>query len=180
MTMKKILTKLFICAYLKMQGGSSMKEKIKQLLAYLIQNHPPLPITSLMKLSYIVDLVSIKKYNKQISNFEYIRYKYGPFNNKIYEYMQNLLENNIISEEPDYTPRGDEYIIYKFNQESDVSFDKLTEDDKEVIDEVLNSLRGYGAKALVDLAYKTKPMKKIGATQDNDVGLKEKLDLRAE
>ena len=181
MPMNKILTKWFICAYFKIiMQGDNMKEKTKQLLAYIIQHHPPLPITSLMKLSYIVDLISIKKYEKQVSNFEYIRYKYGPFNNKIYEYMQDLLKDNIISEEPAYTPMGDEYILYKFNEESIIVFDKLTDNEKEIVNEVLDSLLGYGAKALVDLAYRTKPMERIGAKQDNDVGLNAKLDLRAD
>ena len=161
--------------------GGNMKEKTKQLLAYLIQNHPPLPVTSLMKLSYIVDhIVSIKKYDKPISGFEYVRYKYGPFDNKIYKYIENLSGNKIVSGEPAYTPMGDEYIIFKYNDDVDISFDKLTRKDREVIDEVLDSLRGYGAKALVDLSYKTKPMEKIGARQDNEAGLNDKLDLRAE
>ena len=157
-----------------------MKEKTKQLIAYLIQNHSPLPITSLMKLSYIVDLVSIKKCDKQISGFEYVRYKYGPFDNKIYKYIEDLSGNKIVSGEPAYTPMGDEYIIYRYNDGVDISFDKLTRRDKEIIDEVLDSLRGYGAKALVDLSYKTRPMEKIGAKQDNEAGVNDKLDLRAE
>lgn len=157
-----------------------MKEKTKQLLAYIIQHHSPLPITSLMKLSYIVDLISIKKYDKQISDFEYTRYLYGPFNNKIYKYIEDLSNHKIVLEEPAYTPLGDEYIIFKFNEESNASFDKIAPEEKQIIDEVLESLRGYGAKALVDLAYRTKPMNKIGAKQDNDMGLNEKLDLKAE
>lgn len=157
-----------------------MKEKTKQLLAYLIQHHPSLSITSLMKLSYICDLVSVKKHDKPISEFQYIRYKYGPFNNDIYKYIQCLVRQNVISEEANYTLLGDEFITFKFNDESDFSFKKLTRKDKETINEVLDSLRGYGVRALVDLAYRTKPMVKIGAKQGNDVGLNEELDLRAE
>ena len=158
----------------------NMKEKTKQLLAYLIQNHSPLPITILMKLSYIVDLVSMNKYGKKISEFEYVRYKYGPFSNNIYKYVEDLSEDNIVSGEPAYTPLGDEYIIYRYNDGVEIAFDKLTLNEKQIIDEVLDSLRGYGAKALVDLAYRTKPMNKIGAKQDNDVGLNTKLILRAD
>jgi uncharacterized phage-associated protein len=50
-------------------------------------------------------------------------------------------------------------------------------EDQETINEVLTSLKGYGAKALVDIAYKTKPMKRLGAKVDNNKGLNEKLDL---
>ena len=155
-----------------------MKNKTNQLLAYLIRNHPGIPITSLMKLSYIVDLVAINKKKNQISDFEYRRYKYGPFDNKIYGYLKNLLKNNVINEDATFSQTGDEYIIYLFNEKNEFVPDKLSGDEKNIIDEVLESLRGHGAKALVELAYRTKPMKKIGAKIDNTKGLNEKLNLR--
>ncbi len=154
-------------------------KKTKQLLAYLVQNDPNISITSLMKLSYIVDLISIKKSGKQISNFEYKRYKYGPFDNKIYGYLKDLIEENVIKEDVAFAQTGDEFIIYAFNEQEDFSFDKLSTEEKQIIDEVIESVKGYGAKALVDLAYKTKPMKKIGAKIGNSKGLNEKLDLYA-
>lgn len=162
-----------------MEGINSM-EKTKQLLAYIIKNYQSVTITGLMKLAYISDLVSIENGREQISDFEYIRYKHGPFDKKIYEYIQELLSNRNIVEEPHYTPRGDEYVVYKFNDNSDISFDKLKDKDVIVLDEVLKTLCGYGAKALVDVAYNTKPMKKIGATQNNKKGLNKVLDLSAE
>lgn len=155
-------------------------DKTRQLLAYIIKNHPSISITGLMKLAYISDLVSIKKHNKQISDFQYIRYIYGPFNTDIYAYIKSLVDQGVILEYPDYTPRGDEFIIYKYNKDTDFSFAKLTKKDRQVIDEVIESLLGYGAMALVDLSYKTKPMIKIGAKQGNGKGLNEKLDLWAD
>jgi uncharacterized phage-associated protein len=154
-------------------------KKTKQLLAYLIQNNPSISITALMKFTYICDLVAIQKYNKQISNFEYVRYKYGPFDQHIYNHIEQLRKDGVLLEEPAYTPMGDEYITYKINDETGCCIDKLTKEEIQIADEVLESLKGYGAKALVDLAYKTKPMVKIGAKQDNDAGLNEHLDLKA-
>lgn len=159
-------------------GGNRM-DKTRQLLAYLIQNHPSISITALMKLTYICDLVSIKKHNSKISDFDYVRYKYGPFDQNIYNYISDLRREGVIIEEPAYSPMGDEYITYRINDATSFCIDKLGVNDIQVADEVLESLKGYGAKALVDLAYKTKPMAKIGARQDNDAGLNEKLDLRA-
>jgi len=156
----------------------SMK-KTRQLLAYLIQNHPGFSITSLMKLSYITDLVSIQKTGNPMSGFEYKRYKYGPFDDKIYQYLSELKIGNVIDEDVAYSQTGDEYIIYNFNEKEEFSFDKLTDEEKGIMDEVLESLKGYGAKALVELAYKTKPMKKIGAKIGNDKGLNQRLDLKA-
>ncbi len=132
-----------------------------------------------MKLSYITDLVSIQSTGNKISGFEYKRYKYGPFDDKIYQYLTELRINNIINEDVAYTQTGDEYIIYNFNEKKGFNFDKLTSDEKAIADEVLESLKGYGAKALVELAYKTRPMKKIGAKIGNDKGLNRRLNLKA-
>lgn len=152
--------------------------KTEQLLAYLVKNHDLVSITSLMKLSYIVDLVSINKTRKKISDFEYRRYTYGPFDDSIYERIQTLLGKNIIHEEIRYTSTGDEFIVFKCDK-SEIAFDALTEDEKRTIDEVLQSVRGYGAKALTELAYKTKPMLRLGAELGNTKGLNKKLNLRA-
>jgi len=130
----------------------------------------------------VFDIMPIIKLNItqiKISDFEYVRYKYGPFDQNIYNHINDLRWAGVITEEPAYTPMGDEYITYKINDETCVCVDELGINDTQVADEVLESLKGYGAKALVDLAYKTKPMAKIGAMQDNDAGLNEKLDLSA-
>jgi uncharacterized phage-associated protein len=153
-------------------------KKTEQVLVYIIQHYQGIHITSLMKLLYVIDLVSIKKTEEQLSNFEYRRYKYGPFDKKIYEHIKRLLSEKIIKEDVDFSHGGEEHIIYLFNKEKDFEFNKLSDDEKRTIDEVIESLQGYGAKALVELAYRTKPMKKLGAKIGNEKGLNEKLNLK--
>ncbi len=158
-----------------------MNNKTSELLSYITLKHPRLSVTSLMKLSYLIDLVQIKKTNEQISNFKYSRYKYGPFDNDIYNYAQSLVVNGFIREDSEYSPYGGEYIVYSCDNDDDsITFDNLSPKELETIDEVINSVIGFGAKALVELAYKTKPMKKIGATIGGNEHLNELLDLRAE
>jgi len=157
-----------------------MSKKTKQLLVYLTKNHKIATVTSLMKLSYLVDLVHIKKGSKQVSDFEYRRYTYGPFDKKIYSYLFDLVEKNVLHEETDYAPPSIEYITYRFNEGiKDFGFNKLNDDEKETIDEVLEKLVGYGAKTLTDIAYKTAPMKALGATPGGNEKLNEVLDLNA-
>lgn len=96
-----------------------MIKKTNQFLAYIINKHPQLSVTSLMKLSYLMDLVHIKKTNKQISDFKYTRYKYGPFDHKIYKYLKELVDKNIIKEDANFTPYGGEYVIYQFNDDNE-------------------------------------------------------------
>lgn len=157
-----------------------MDNKTIELLAYITMKHPRLSVTSLMKIAYLVDLVHIKKTNDQISSFRYLRYKYGPFDNSIYNYIQHLVINNTLEEDAEFSPYGDEYIVYSCNNEDDrITFEHLTEQEIETIDEVINSVIGFGAKALVEIAYKTRPMQKIGATIGGNEHLNELLDLRS-
>jgi uncharacterized phage-associated protein len=158
-----------------------MVSKTKQLLAYIVRNYSQISITSLMKLSYIIDLVHISKTNKQISDFKYIRYTYGPFAYKIYDYLKDLVECGVVIENSNFTPMGEEFIIYEFNNDNeDFSFKDLNKEEIKTVDEVLEKLKGYGARALTELAYRTKPMKKIGAKIGDKTNLNAELDLRAQ
>jgi DNA-binding PadR family transcriptional regulator len=152
--------------------------KTKQLLSYLIQEHTSASVTVLMKLSYLIDLVSVKKEHKQVTDFEYTRYHFGPFDQSIYPILSELETEGVIKAESNYTPGGEEYVKYSINEEKvDVSLDQLTDKDCEIANQVLDQLSGYGAKALTEIAYQTVPMKKLGATLGGDEHLNEKLDL---
>lgn len=151
--------------------------KTQQLLAYLSSRHVNASITVLMKQSYLVDLVSFKKNNKQISDFKYVRFYYGPYDSTINKHIEGLLEANVLVASNEYTNSGGEYIIYKFNEEKGYSFDALEPAEVNLIDEVLEGLKGYGAKTLTDIAYKTAPLVKLGATQGGKEHLGEFLDL---
>ena len=74
----------------------------------------------------------------------------------------------------------EEYILYMNNPErATLSYDKITKKEINIIHEVLTTVRGLGAKALTEIAYKTKPMKAIGAEIGNKKGLGLPLDLNA-
>lgn len=88
------------------------------------------------------------------------------------------MREKIIIPSGDFTPSGDEYVIYNYNDEKDYSFN-LIEKDKEQIDAVLENLKGYGAKTLTEVAYKTKPMLKLGATLGGKENIGVELDLNA-
>lgn len=159
--------------------ANGLKAKTKQLLAYILKNRPNTSITELMKLSYIIDLVAISKNHNKIFDFEYIRYNYGPFDKKIYDYIKYFVDNNLVLEGAKVASTGDEFVVYRLNKKANIPFDKISEEEQAIIDEVLLSLEGHGAKALTELAYRTKPMKKIRAKIGNKRGLHRPLDLYA-
>jgi len=155
-----------------------MLNKTQQLLAYLVKNHQKASITVLMKLSYLIDLVSIKKTGNAITHYNYIRYYYGPFDNAINTDLQKLMEEKVIEAKSDFVPSGEEYIVYNFNDGYDLSLE-LSENELEIIEEVMENIKGYGARALTEITYKTKPMLKFKATLGGNEHLYETLDMKA-
>ena len=151
-----------------------MNNKNEQLLAYLVSKHTNCTITSLMKLSYLVDLFNIKESGKKISSYEYIRFHYGPFCKIISQDIDKLIEEGVIEPKMEYDPAfGNEYIVY--NLKEDMGTSELTKNEIENINVLLDKFRGYGAKALTLVAYKTDPMKDLGATLGGNEGMRRKL-----
>lgn len=134
--------------------------KNEQIITYIVRYHSRATKTVVMKLCYLIDLISFKNTGKAIFNFEYIRYKYGPFDKKVCFALEKLEELNYITEESYFTPSGEENTYYSFNEKMEVVLDVKSEE-KKLIDEVLESLKGYGARTLTEICYKTKPMKAL-------------------
>jgi hypothetical protein len=150
-------------------------EKNKELLFYIIGNHEYPTITVLTKLCYLIDLVAIEKLGRKISNFEYVRYYYGPFDSTINRLIDELVDENYISYTQEYSFSGAECLVYRKNK--DYNNFSFAEEELELIKGVLQELKGYGAKNLTEIAYKTKPMVNIGATLGGREGFGNKLDL---
>lgn len=66
-------------------------------------------------------------------------------------------------------------MVYKKNK--DCGGYSFSSEELELIGGVLQELKGYGAKILTEIAYKTKPMVKIGATLGGKESFGVKLDL---
>ena len=125
-----------------------------ELYAYLYQKaKKDLDIMQFMKLPYFVDLNAVKELGFQITNLEYIRWEYGPFDKKIYAY-RSLFEGK----KP----------VVKFTYIGDFLPN---------IDKTLQSLPIDNGEKLKELSYETAPMKKFRSASFAKKGLGEKLDL---
>jgi len=126
-----------------------------ELYAYLYQKaKKDLDIMQFMKLPYFVDLNAVKDLGFQITNLEYIRWEYGPFDKKIYTY-RSLFEGK----KP----------VVKFTYIGDFLPN---------IDKTLQALPINNGEKLKELSYETAPMKKFKSRALAKKGLGEKLDLR--
>jgi uncharacterized phage-associated protein len=149
------------------------------LVSYVAFQRKESSVTELMKLCYLADLVSISKRGKTLSDFEYRRYNYGPFDESIYSCIETLVWDKKLNPKASYTITGDEYLVYEYSAEMSPELKTLKEEDTRIIDETLQDLAGYGAKALTDIAYKTKPMIALNATRGGKEALNEVLNLEA-
>ena len=164
---------------MRMGVKTMMDDKTTWVIAYIMSKTCDITKTALMKLCYFVDLVSTKERGEQITEFEYIGYRYGPFDNKIYSMIDALEYNDVIIAKVEYFGPN-EHVIYNYNNDQNkISFDLIDEGDKDIIDMVIKQLSGYGAKALSEIAYKTKPMLAIDAVPGGEKHLNRKINLRA-
>lgn len=154
-----------------------MCKKTKQLLCIILKDNPR-DITSLIKLSYLIDLAAIRKIGHKISEFNYIRYNYGPFDPKVYTNLNELQKEGKVTSFSIYNSYG-ESVLFKLS-DNIKDFDQISKDEQTLIKEMLDSVEGYGARMLTDIAYHTKPMKALGATLGGNEHLGEVLDLCAD
>ena len=110
-------------------------------------------IMKFMKLPYFVDYMNVRKHGFQITNFEYIRWHFGPFDSKVYAYSG-------IFEWKDFN--------IKFSYIEDYIND---------IDKTIQELPVTNSKKLKELSYSTGPMKALWAKLGGNEHMGEKLDL---
>jgi len=163
---------------MSLSNPPQLDDKTKQLLTYLIDKHAVATVTSLVKLCYLSDLVYFQSHKKQISSLHYIRWNYGPYDSLISKYLLDLVTSDTIESKVAFTNDGNEYFKYSLKN-SDYNHSLLADDELESVDAVLNSLAGYGANALIKVAYETKPMKALGATINGTENLGAELNLSA-
>lgn len=99
----------------------------------------------LIKIPYFIDLEIFRTMKRKLTNYNYFRYYYGPFDYKLYSYEKVLFELEDIDS-------------------ASFSFSILSNEEKEIIDKVINEMPVNDGEALKNLSYETYPMKRLGAT----------------
>ena len=121
----------------------SISRKTVEMYNYIFQQLDETPdIMQFMKLPYFIDLSCIEKKLQQISNFEYIRWNYGPFDRVVYDYQKLFSFKN---------EKGVDHMSYVY----------LSLTEQEIIDETLNNIPKDNWDELKKLSYDTQPMKKL-------------------
>jgi len=140
-------------------SSDNITRKTFELYNIILSNlKKPADIMQFMKIPYFIDLEAKKTNWIQISNYNYIRWGYWPFDKKVYEYQY------LFSVENEKGIDGLKYI-------------HLSEDEIKIIDDVLKQIPKENWKKLRDLSYETKPMKKLWVCLGDDKCMGEELEL---
>ena len=83
------------------------KLKNAAVVAEIIKHAESITLTKLSKILFLVDYEYYKTYNRQLSDFTYRRYFYGPYPVEIHDTISNLLAVSIIG----YTSQPVHYYI---------------------------------------------------------------------
>ena len=138
----------------------SITRKTVELYNYIFSNIKNIPdIMQFMKIPYFIDLEFIKNNGKQITNFEYIRWNYWPFDKKVYDYQK----------------------LFSFDNErwiKDIKPIYLSLAEIKIIDIVLSNIPKDNWQLLKELSYKTWPMKKLWVCLWDNKCMGEKLILK--
>lgn len=157
------------------QTVGECNQKTLDLILYIIDNIHLATVTSITKLLYLIDLTCVSDGRGKVTNIDYIRYYYGPYSSSIKNAIDKLLKENKIVASLRTLASGEPFLEYNIAPESkQIEFE---DDNKDIIDELLNSLGGLSPSQLTKIAYGTEPMKKLGATLGGNEHLNAVLEL---
>ncbi len=149
--------------------------KNKELLSIILDEFGSASVTALMKLCYLVDCKFVKDTSEQLSDFSYIRYNFGPYDQALYFTLNSLENAKVISSS--YQPHAYEAVKKFTLNELTPNVQTITEDEENAVREYIKNLCGFDAKTLTHIAYKTKPMTALGATLGGTEALGQSLNL---
>lgn len=148
--------------------------KNKEVLLYIISQFDNTNITSVMKLLYFSELAYHKETNNRITNYEYVRYRYGPYCKEISSDIVELIKDWKINIEEIESSRGTK-TVYSISNDGAAEIWSIEKND--VIDGIIEDLWEYSATILWKMSYRTKPMENLGAKPDNKEWYEKVIDF---
>ena len=150
-------------------------KQTKSLIKYLVFSMNLPTITSITKMLYLIDLASVASTGKQTTDFEFIRYYYGPYDKDIRIIIDNMTAKKELDADVRYLSNGEPFLVYKMpGGTASFTYEGANE---QIVRDLVDSLGNLSPKSLTELAYKTKPMTRLGATLGGNEHLNEQLVL---
>lgn len=150
-------------------------KQTESLIKYLVFSMNLPTITSITKMLYLIDLASVASTGKQTTDFKFIRYYYGPYDKNIRIIIDDMTAKKELDADVRYLSNGEPFLVYKMpNGTTSFAYEGANE---QIVRDLVDSLGNLSPKSLTELAYKTKPMTRLGATLGGNEHLNEPLVL---
>lgn len=136
-----------------------MKNKLKDVLSYIVKNYPysdDLTKTRTTKLVYLVDWEYTKKYGHQLTNIKWFFDHYGPY---VSDVLDEADKNRTISIKKTKSNFGTvKYMVMPKFTKNDIVYN-LTTDEIEVINDVIEKTKLLSWNQFICYVYDTSPIK---------------------
>lgn len=154
-----------------MVNCKSMNQRNLSTITYIIAKRGGATVTELMKLCYLADLVAVRNEKPKFTDFNYVRWYYGPFDKNIYTCLNDLANRDVIESCIEYTAKGTEAETYK-QKGVGLEGTELSQEEQKMLDALLGEVSSFGAAGLTEIAYNTDPMKALGVKigDNKDIG----------
>jgi len=136
-------------------------EKISEIIAYIISlmGGKAYSKTQIVKLLYLIDVVSSRRTKRPLTGISYRSYYYGPYSNDIEDALRMLLEQGYMMGDKRITGDGKPYYVYTLN--AIPHFNQLNASERSLISECVKPLLKLSLDQLLDMAYKTKEFESV-------------------
>lgn len=131
--------------------------KLKDIIAYVIANYPAkdeLSNARVTKMVFLADWHQAINYKKQISEIEWVFDNYGPFVWDIHNEAKN--NSDIFSIKETINIYGQRKTVFQIKDETYEP--KLSEEERQSIDHVINNTKQLNWNAFIKLVYSTYPI----------------------
>lgn len=135
-----------------------MKYKVDNVLRYIVKNYPndhELTKTRMTKLIYLVDWESVLITNRQLTEISWYFDHYGPYVSDVFDTADEDSELRIIEKVSSFGTK--KYIVEAKRGKDNLTID-LTENEKSIIDKVINNTKNLNWNEFIDYVYSTFPI----------------------
>lgn len=132
--------------------GKFIKDVV--IIQEILNNLGSLTRTKIVKLLYLLDIESTERYGKKLTDFEYKKYYYGPYDQKIVSLLDNPKYFNVTL---GVTSSGSQFYNYSVGpRKPTIPIDSMT---KDLVDEIVNKYGRIHLDKILEIAYDTQQFK---------------------
>jgi hypothetical protein len=129
-----------------------------KVLRYLAEKAPGVGRIHLIKFAYLADYEARRYLGHPITEFRYVRYNHGPWDQSFYAALEELKSHGLLREETIEFPN--KIASYRYEATGPAVEYDFSEEDEAILVHVAETYIAWGAKELCDdVVYQTTPMK---------------------